>query len=89
MSTLKKTRKRVRFVLLERIRDHDECFLYEVCLDAAAKLNAPRVCWEGCDLYRPPKPNKALEMAETLEHIQSLLWRFDGDIIETTGDDEK
>lgn len=72
-------KKRLRFDIFARIRDHQECLMYEDCLDAAADINATRVCYEKCPLYRPPPKNEALIIAEILEHIQALIPRDDDD----------
>jgi len=66
-------RKRVQFKIFERIRDHHDCSMYEDCLLAAAELNAPRVCWEGCPLWMPPARNEHLIIAEILENLQSKV----------------
>ena len=60
-------KKRVYFDLRARIRDHGDCYLYETCLDAAAELNAPRVCFEKCPLWRRPHPREALLIAESID----------------------
>lgn len=66
-------RKRVKFCLRERIRDHHDCSLYEDCLSAAAGLNSPRVCWEGCPLFMEPAPNENLVIAEILDYIRDQI----------------
>lgn len=71
----KSNRKRVHFDIFSRIRDHHDCHMYETCLDAAADLNAPRVCYEGCPIFVKPDPNEALIIAELLEQIQWVLNR--------------
>jgi hypothetical protein len=80
-------RKRVQFKIFERIRDHHDCPMYDDryeydpnldeivrrdgCLTAAADLNSPRVCWEGCPLWMPPAKNEHLIIAEILDNMQS------------------
>lgn len=60
-------RKRVPFDLKARLRDHGNCLYYERCLDVAADLNAPRVCWEACWNFVEPHPYKPARIAEDLD----------------------